>query len=101
MLLKAQGGVLSAAWVETGPFEPCSLYRLIVQLWLCPSAVMSQHSREQINVLVLEQMSSMVKTVCNSRTKGTSIAMPLFRQEHSPEHLHSFAKMNTLKCNGQ
>lgn len=76
MLLKAQGGMLCPPWVETGPFEPCGLYQLIVQLWLHPSEVMSEHSRERINDLVLGQMSSIVKAVCNSGSKGTSIAVP-------------------------
>lgn len=66
VLLKAQGGVLCPPWVETGPFEPCGLYRLIVQLWLRPSPLMSQHSRERINELVLGKMSSIVDTADNS-----------------------------------
>lgn len=76
MLLKAQGGMLCPSWVENGPFEPCGLYRLIVRLWLHPAPVMSQHSRERINDLVLVQMSSIVNAG-NSGSKGTSIAVQL------------------------
>lgn len=94
VLLKAQGGMLCPPWVETGPFEPCSLYRLIVQLWLRPSAVMSQHSRERINELVLGQMSSVVNAAGNSGSKGTSIAVQLCKhtRQHSPEHLRALSK---------
>lgn len=71
VLLKAQGGMLCPPQVETGPFEPCGLYRLIVRLWLRPSPVMSQHSRERINELVLGQMSSIVNAAASSGSKGT------------------------------
>lgn len=99
MLLKAQGGMLCPPWVETGPFEPCGLYRLIVQLWLRPSAVMSQHSRQQINDLVLEQMSSVVKAVCDSGTKGTNIAVYKAVHNHSC-HLCYLTKIIKLRCDG-
>lgn len=70
VFLKAQGGMLCPPWVETGPFEPCGLYWLIVQPWLrlslSLSPVMSQHTREQINELVLGQMSSIVDATDNS-----------------------------------
>lgn len=69
--------MLCPLWVEPGPFEPCGLYRLIVQLWLRPSSVMSQHSRERINELVLGQMSSVVNAAGNSGSKGTSITVQL------------------------
>lgn len=91
VLLKAQGGMLCPPWVETGPFEPCGLYRLIVQLWPRPSPVMSQHSRERINELVLGQMSSIMNVAGNSGSKSTRIAVhqckPTLR--HSPQHLHA------------
>lgn len=91
VLLKAQGGMLCPPWVETGPFEPSGLYRLIVRLWLRPSPVMSQHSRERINELVLGQMSSVVNAAGNSGSKGTSVAVPLCKhtRQHSPEHLRT------------
>lgn len=98
-MLLTQGGMLCPPWVETGPFEPCGLYRLIVQLWLRPSVVMSQHSREQINDLVLEQMSSVVKAVCNSGAKGTNIAVQQLckhNRQHSPEHLHALSNSSML-----
>lgn len=69
-LLRAQGGMLCPSWVETGPFESSGLYQFIVQLWLCPSPLMSQHSRERINELVLGQMSSIVNAF-DSGSKGT------------------------------
>lgn len=72
---KAQGGMLCPPWVETGPFEPSGLYRLIVQHWLRPSPLMSQHSRERINELVLGQMSSIVDGADNGGQKGTSVAV--------------------------
>lgn len=71
MFLKAQGGMLCPPWVETGPFEPSGLYQFIVQLWLCLSPLMSQHSRQRINELVLGQMSSIVNVAGNSGSKGT------------------------------
>lgn len=80
VLLKAQGGMLCPSWVETGPFEPCGLYRLIVRPWLRPSPVMSQHSRERINELVLGQMSNIVNAAGNSGSKGTSIAVQLCKR---------------------
>lgn len=49
-----------ALWVDTGPFEPSSLYQFIVRLR--PSAVMSQHSRVWINALVSGKMSRIVST---------------------------------------
>lgn len=70
VLLRAQGGMLCPPWVETGPFESCGLYQFIVQLWLCLSPLMSQHTRERINELVLGQMSSIVNAG-NSGSKGT------------------------------
>lgn len=91
VLLKAQGGMLCPPWVETGPFEPSGLYRLIVRLWLRPSPVMSQHSRERINELVLGQMSSVVNAAGNSGSKGTSVAVQLCKhtRQCSPEHLRA------------
>lgn len=70
VLLRAQGGMLCPPWVETGPFESCGLYQFIVQRWLCLSPLMSQHSRERINELVLGQMSSIVNAGY-SGSKGT------------------------------
>lgn len=93
VLLKAQGGMLCPPWVETGPFEPCGLYRFIVQLWLCLSPLMSQHSRERINELVLGQMSSIVNAG-NSGSKGKKSSSATVQTyspcQHSPEHLHAF-----------
>lgn len=91
------GHVVPSLGSRAGPFEPGGFYRLIVQPRPRPSAVMSQHSRRQINDLVLQQMSSVVKTVCDGRTKSTNIAVSTrlcrsFRcwAEHrrSVEHLH-------------
>lgn len=82
VLLKAQGGMLCPPWVEIGPFEPCGLYRLIVRRWLRPCPVMSQHSREWINELVLGQMSSSVNAAGNSGSKGASIAVQLCKHTH-------------------
>lgn len=86
--------MLCPPWVDTGPFEPCGLYWLIVQLWLRPSPLMSQHSRERINELVLGQMSSIVNAAGNSGSKGTSIAVQLCKhtRQHSPGHLRAFSK---------
>lgn len=75
MCLWGWGVKLCPPSVETGPFEPCGLYRLIVQLWPRPSPLMSQHSRERINELVLGQMSSIMNAAGNSGSKGTSIAV--------------------------
>lgn len=90
-LYKAQGSMLCPSWAETGPFEPSAFYRSIVRLQQRPCPLMSQHSRERINELVLGQMSNIVHAG-NSGLKGTSVAVRLCRhtRRHSSGHLLIF-----------
>ncbi len=97
VLLKAQGGMLCPPLGETGPFEPSGLYRLIVQLWLRPSAVMSQHTRERINELVLGQMSSVVNAAGNSGSKGTTIAVQLCKHTRQNTYTPSSSPLFSLR----
>lgn len=65
-----------------GPFEPGAFYRLLFKPRPRPSAVMSQHSRRQINDLVVAA-DEQCRRGCGGGTESTNISAYMFAQPNT------------------